>query len=99
MMAPCAAWGASLIVAVVATGASARADDPAGHFVATTNMHLARDGARAVLVDHRAAISDLLAREAQRRHRADRGPRQSAERYLYPEESESHPDVAHHRIE
>ena len=45
-----------------------------------------------------AAVSDLLAREA-RRHRAARAPRQSDEQYLYPEESESHPDVAHHRIE
>ena len=51
-----AAWGASLIVAVVATGASARADDPAGHFVATASMHLARDGARAVLVDHQVLV-------------------------------------------
>jgi hypothetical protein len=48
--------GAGLVVAVVASGARARAEDPAGHFVATANMHLARDGARAVLVDRNVLV-------------------------------------------
>ena len=52
-----AAWGASLAAAVVvAAGAPARAADPAGRFVATASMHLARDGARAVVVDREVLV-------------------------------------------
>ena len=46
-----AVLGASLVAAVIAAGAPVRGDDRAGHFVATANMLIDRDGARAVAID------------------------------------------------